>query len=223
IEEWLTYASPESLALYMFQNPKAAKKLYFDIIPKTADEYWTHLEKYAAQDGAKALDNPVWHIHEGKPPAATTPVSFAMLLTLVSAVGGDPDVLKGFIRKYRPNADAAELAAADAMIVYAERYFERFVEPKKTYRAASDQERAALETFAARLREIGEGADEADYQTAVFDAGKANGYEKNIRDWFTAIYQVVFGQSEGPRMGPFAKIYGAGATAKLIEDTLARD
>ncbi|MEZ5915986.1 MAG: hypothetical protein R3C40_00170 [Parvularculaceae bacterium] len=131
IEEWLTYASPESLALYMFQNPKAAKKLYFDIILKTADEYWTHLEKYAAQDGAKALDNPVWHIHEGKPPAATTPVSFAMLLTLVSAVGGDPDVLKGFIRKYRPNADAAELAAADAMIVYAERYFERFVEPKK--------------------------------------------------------------------------------------------
>jgi lysyl-tRNA synthetase class 1 len=145
-----------------------------------------------------------------------------MLLTLVSAVGGDPDVLKGFIRKYRPDARDEDLAAADAMIVYAERYFKKFVEPTRVYRAPTDQECAALSALAARLREIGDGGDEAEYQTAVFDAGKANGYEKNIRDWFTAIYEVAFGQSEGPRMGPFAKIYGATATAKLIEDALKR-
>jgi lysyl-tRNA synthetase class 1 len=222
IEDWLAYATPESLSLYMFSNPKAAKKLYFDIIPKTVDEYWSHLEKYAAQDAGKALENPVWHIHEGAPPEATPPLSFAMLLTLVSAVGGDEQVLKGFIRKYRPDASAESLAAADAMTRYAARYFKDFVEPKKQYRAPGDNERAALVMLAASLREIGDGAEEDAYQTATFAAGKANGFEANIRDWFSAIYEVVFGQHEGPRMGPFAKIYGAVATAKLIEDALAR-
>ncbi len=222
IEEWLTYASPESLSLYMFQNPKSAKKLYFDIIPKTADEYWTHLEKYADQEGAKALDNPVWHIHEGKPPAVLPPVNFAMLLNLVSAAGAaDAAVLRGFIRKYRPDASEEEFAAADAMLVYAERYFLRFLQPTKKFRAPSDKERAALEMLSARLKEIGEDGSEDDYQTAVFDAGKAQGFE-NIRDWFKGLYEVVFGQEAGPRMGPFTKIYGAGATAKLIDEALAR-
>ena len=222
IEEWLTYATPESLALYMFQNPKAAKKLYFDVIPKTVDEYWGHVEKYAEQAGGKALDNPAWHIHEGAPPEATPPVSFAMMLTLVNAVGGDPDVIMGFIRKYRPDARPEALAAAEALTAYAARYYAAFVEPKKRYRPPTDQERAALADFAMRLKEAGDSADEDAYQTAVFDAGKANGYAANIRDWFTAIYEVVFGQAEGPRMGPFARIYGATATAVLIETALTR-
>ena len=131
-------------------------------------------------------------------------------------------MLKGFIRKYRPNAGADALAAADRLTHYAARYYTDFVEPKKKYRQPTDQERAALTALSARLQEIGDGAEEDAYQTATFDAGKANGYEKNIRDWFTAIYEVVFGQLEGPRMGPFAKIYGAAATAKLIDDALAR-
>lgn len=222
IEQWLTYASPESLSLFMFQNPKAAKKLYFDVIPKTLDEYWQHVEKYPAQEGAKALDNPAWHIHHGAPPSATPPLSFAMLLTLVNAVGGEPEVLKGFIRKYRPNASAEALSAADALTEYAARYYRDFVEPKKTYRPPTDQERAALAELAASLRAIGDGADEDAYQTATFNAGKAHGYEKNLREWFAAIYEIVFGQHEGPRMGPFAKIYGADATAELIDAALAR-
>jgi lysyl-tRNA synthetase class 1 len=207
----------------MFQNPKSAKKLYFDVIPKTLDEYWQHVEKYRAQAGARALDNPAWHIHEGAPPEETPPVSFAMLLTLVNAVGGEPEVLKGFIRKYRPNASPAALAAADALTVYAARYFKDFVEPTRRYRPPTENERAALMTLAASLRAIGEGADEDAFQTATFDAGKAHGYEKNLRDWFAAIYEIVFGQSEGPRMGPFAKIYGAEATARLIVTALGRE
>jgi len=222
IEQWLTYASPESLALFMFQNPKSAKKLYFDVIPKTLDEYWQHVEKYPLQEGAKALDNAAWHIHQGNPPEATPPVSFAMLLTLVNAVGGEPEVLKGFIRKYRPNANAQELAAADALTHYAARYYQDFVEPTKQYRQPTTQERSALAELAARLRALGDGADEDAYHTATFDTGKAHGYEKNLRDWFAAIYEIVFGQKEGPRMGPFTKIYGAAATAKLIEGALTR-
>ncbi len=221
-DEWLAYASPESLSLYMFQNPRAAKKLYFDVIPKTVDEYWTHLEKYRAQDGAKALDNPVWHIHEGAPPEAAPPVSFALLLTLVGVIGeASPDILKGFIRKYRPEAEPEALTAAEAMIGHAARYFEDFVKPGKQFRAPTDRERKGLAMLSARLREIGEGAEEDLYQTAVFDAGKAQNYD-NIRDWFKGLYEVVFGQSEGPRMGPFVRIYGAEATARLIEAALAR-
>lgn len=223
IEEWLTYASPQSLALYMFQNPKAAKKLYFDVIPKVADEYWSHLEKYADQEGAKALDNPVWHIHEGKPPAVMPPVNFAMLLNLVNATGGaEEDVLRGFIKKYRPNASDEEREAAAELIKFAERYFDAFIKPNKRYRAPGPKERAALEMLSARLKEIGDGASEDEYQTAVFDAGKAQGFE-NIRDWFKGLYEVVFGQEQGPRMGPFVKIYGAGATAALIDESLARE
>ncbi|HXI87391.1 MAG TPA: lysine--tRNA ligase [Parvularculaceae bacterium] len=222
IEEWLQYASPESLSLFMFQNPKAAKKLYFDIIPKTADEYLSHLHKYPEQQGAAALDNPVWHIHEGAPPAETSPVSFAMLLNLVSASGSaDPNVLLGFVKKYRPTASAKEIEAAGALTQYAERYFERFIKPNKKYRPPTEKERAALEAFSASLKALGEEAEEDAYQTAVFDAGKAQNFE-NIRDWFTGLYEVVFGQKEGPRMGPFVKIYGAAATARLIDEALAR-
>jgi lysyl-tRNA synthetase class 1 len=222
IDQWLTYASPESLSLYMWQNPKAAKKLYFDVIPKNADEYLTWLHKYPVQQGAAALDNPVWSIHDGAPPAEMSPVSFAMLLNLVNASGSaDPDVLRGFIRKYRPKASAAELAAADELIVYAGRYFEDFIKPTKKYRAPTDKERSALVTLSARLKAIGDGAEEDAYQTAVFDAGKAHGFE-NIREWFTGLYEVVFGQSEGPRMGAFTRIFGANAAARLIDDALAR-
>ncbi|MEL7486977.1 MAG: lysine--tRNA ligase [Pseudomonadota bacterium] len=222
IDEWLTYASPQSLALYVFQAPKKAKKLHFDVIPKAADEYWTFVEKYRGQDGAKALDNPAWHIHGGAPPTQTPPVSFALILNLVSASGdADPAVLEGFIRKYRPDADEASLAAASDMIAFAGRYFEDFIKPRKTFRTPTDTERAALVALSARLREIGDDADEDAYQTAVFDAGKAQNYD-NLRDWFKGLYEVVFGQSEGPRMGPFVKIYGATATATMIDDALAR-
>ncbi len=222
IDEWLTYASPESLSLYVFQAPKKAKKLYFDVIPKTADDYWTFVEKYKTQDGAAALDNPAWHIHQGKPPVATPPVSFAMLLNLVSASGSaDPDVLRGFVKKYRPDAAPEELAATDAMIGFAERYFDDFIKPHKKFRPPTPAERAALEMLSARLKELGDGAAEDVYQTAVFDAGKAQQFE-NIRDWFKGLYQVVFGQSEGPRMGAFTRIFGATATAQLIDEALAR-
>ena len=222
IDEWLTYASPESLSTYIFQSPKKAKKLYFDVIPKAVDEYWSFIERYKSQEGAKALDNPVWHVHEGAPPATTPPVNFALLLTLVNAIGdADPRLLHGFIKKYRPDASDEALATADALIGYAGRYFKDFIEPKKQYRSPTASERAGLEMLSGALMKIGDGAEEDAYQTAVFDAGKAQDFE-NIREWFKGLYEVVFGQSEGPRMGPFTKIFGAEATAKMIDEALER-
>ncbi|RFB05748.1 lysine--tRNA ligase [Parvularcula marina] len=222
IDEWLRYAAPESLALYNFINPKKAKKLYFDIIPKTVDEYWTHVTKYPEQEGAKAIDNPAWHVHGGDVPDVTPPVPFGLLLTLVDASGtSDPDVLRGFIRKYRPQASDAEMAAVEPLFAYAINYFEDFVKPKKNYRQPTDQERGALEDLAGRLDVLVPGEEEDVYQTAVFDAGKAAEYE-NIRQWFVGLYEVVFGQSEGPRMGAFTKVMGPDKVAALIREALAR-
>lgn len=222
IEEWLRYAAPESLALYNFINPKKAKKLYFDIIPKTVDEYWTHVSKYPEQEGSKALDNPAWHVHGGHVPPVAPPVPFALLLTLVDASGtSDPDVLRGFVQKYRPEATDNEMAALEPMFKYAIHYFEDFVKPKKSFRAPTEQERGALEDLASRLEALGADEDEDVYQTAVFDAGKAAEYE-NIRQWFVGLYEVVFGQSEGPRMGAFTKVMGPDKVAILIRESLRR-
>lgn len=223
IDQWLTYATPESLSLFMFQNPKTAKKLYFDIIPKTEDDYLAHLGKYKTQSGGAVLDNPVWHIHEGRPPETAPPVTFALLLNLVSAVGtGDAGVLKGFIAKYRPDASEAERRAADGLVDLAARYFADFIKPTLKFRAASPSERAALIALAGKLRALGDDAPEDAYQTAAFDAAKENGFEADIRSFFSAIYEVVFGRSDGPRMGPFAKIFGAAKTADLIEEAVNR-
>ncbi|MEM1380527.1 MAG: lysine--tRNA ligase [Pseudomonadota bacterium] len=222
IDEWLRYAAPETLQLFNFAAPKKAKKLYFDIIPKTADEYWTHVGKYADQEEAKRVENPAFFIHQGRVPTVTPPVSFSLLLNIVDASGtSDSDVLRGFVAKYRPEATPEEMAALEPMLGYAVNYFKDFVLPKKAFRAPTDQEKAALEMLSGRLKELGEGLEEDAYQTAVFDAGKAQDYG-NIRAWFTGLYEVVFGQSEGPRMGPFVKIYGAAETAALIDKALAR-
>lgn len=222
IDEWLRYAAPETLQLFNFTAPKKAKKLYFDVIPKNADEYWTHVAKYKDQEDAKRVENPAFFIHQGDAPTVTPPVSFALLLNIVDASGtSDPEVLRGFIKKYRPDASAEEMQATEPMLGYAVNYFQDFVLPKKEFRAPTEQEKAALEMLSARLKELGDGQDEDAYQTAVFDAGKAQEYA-NIREWFKGLYEVVFGQSEGPRMGPFAKIYGATETAALIDKALAR-
>src|SRR5687768_8902624 len=103
IEEWLRYASPESLSLYMYQKPRAAKRLHFDVIPRAVDEYYHFLDAYRRQDTAGRLANPVWHVHSGAPPDAQVPVSFAMLLNLASASNTeDAAILWGFITRHRP-------------------------------------------------------------------------------------------------------------------------
>ncbi len=224
IEEWLTYASPESLSYYVFQSPKKAKKLYFDVIPKAVDDYLSQLDKYADQTGSALLDNPVWHVHEGKPPVETSPVSFALLLNLVSAAGAsDKAQLWGYIERYAPGVTMQTHPNLDRLAGYAVRYYNDFVAPDKVYRAPDDRERAALEDLIARLDVLpADLTDTGLLQTTVFDAGKTQAYE-NLRDWFKAIYEICFGQSQGPRMGSFIAIYGVRESAALIREALARD
>lgn len=220
IDEWLRYASPESLQLYMYQGPRKAKRLFFDVIPKNVDEYLTFLGKYPDQDLKDQLSNPVWHIHAGTPKAAEVPVSFALLLNLVSASNShDKDTLWGFIQRYAPDSSAEQNPKLDEMVGYAIAYYEDFVRPAKTYRAATDQERTAFEALSAGLAEIAPGTSAEDIQTLVYEVGKAHGFEQ-LRDWFKALYEVLLGQSQGPRFGGFVALYGVEETRALIADAL---
>ena len=223
IDEWLRYASPESLSLFMYREPKAAKRLYFDVIPKAVDEYIAHLEAYHSNhtDEAARLENPVWHIHGGVPPDERYPVSFALLLNLVSASNANTrDVLWGNIRAYAPGASPEANPGLDKLVGYALSYYEDFVKPAKQYRAPSEQERAALEDLAARFEAMGEERDGATVQNVVYEVGKTHGFEP-LRGWFAALYEVLFGQTQGPRFGSFAALFGTKETAAMIRKALA--
>jgi lysyl-tRNA synthetase class 1 len=217
VEEWLSYASPQSLSLYMFQKPKTAKRLYFDVIPKAVDDYLAHLDAYPRQNPAERLENPVWHIHAGRPPQYGSPVTFALLLNLVSAANAETKAqMWSFISKYAPGASPESSPILDELVGYALRYFEDFVRPAKVFRPATEKERAAMEDLIAALDAFP--ATETDgekIQNAVYEVGKAHAFEP-LRDWFKALYEVLFGQEQGPRFGSFAAIFGVRETAGLI-------
>jgi lysyl-tRNA synthetase, class I len=223
LDDWLRYGSPESLALFMFQKPRTAKRLYFDVIPKAVDEYIAHLESYHAPEttDAQRLENPVWHIHGGKVPAERYPVSFALLLNLVSASNAhNRDVLWGFIRAYSPEPVSPELnPGLDRLVGFALRTYEDFVKPTKVYRAADEKERAALEDLAERLEKLGDEKDGAVVQNIIYEMGKAHGFEP-LRAWFGALYEVLLGQTQGPRFGSFAALFGTANTAAMIRSAL---
>ncbi len=221
VEQWLTYAAPESLALFMYQKPKTAKRLYFDIIPKEVDDYVAHLDKYQTQTPAERLENPAWHIHAGNVSQEPWPVSFALLINLVSASNAStPEILWGFIRAYAPDANPKDNPALDRLVGYAIRYYQDFVRPKKKYRAPTDVERAALTDLAAAFDALGNGANAETAQTIVYEIGKRHQFEP-LRDWFKALYEVLFGQEQGPRFGSFSALYGITNTAELIRMGLA--
>jgi len=223
VDEWLTYGPEESIALFMYQKPRAAKRLYFDVIPKAVDDYIDLLKQYRSNEMGEAqrLESPIWHLHHGHPPAETYPVSFALLLNLVSASNaGDRDVLWGFIRAYAPEANAKDNPGLDRLVGYALKYYDDFVKPQKRYRAATEKERAALEDLAMALDGMAGERNAETVQNAVYAVGKKYDFEP-LRDWFKALYEVLFGQTQGPRFGSFAALFGCAETASLIRRALA--
>ena len=221
IEEWLEYATPESLSHYMFQKPRTAKRLHWDVIPKAMDEYAQQLRAFPEQDQAKRAANPIWHIHRGQAPADDRVVSFSMLLNLASAAGAsDAETLWGFIRRYAPEASPERNPGLAAAAEKAAAYCRDKVIPFKTFRAPSEQEAAALADLRARLAGWeGEATAEA-LQDEVFAVGNQHGFEP-LRDWFKALYEVLLGASQGPRFGGFVAIYGVEETVALIDRALA--
>ena len=217
IEQWLKYASPESLALYMYQNPKRAKKLYADVVPKAVDEYLICIDKFDQQDDKNKLLNPVWHIHNGEPPKEKSIMPFSVLLNLVGTSNAtDKEVLWKFIKKYNKDINISNHPILDNLVEYALKYFNEIVKPNKKYRKPTDNEKTALKDLAERLKNLKNSTDPEAIQTIVYAVGKDNGYQDNLREWFKAIYEIIFGDVDGPRMGFFISFFGIEETIKLI-------
>jgi lysyl-tRNA synthetase, class I len=231
IDEWLTYADPDSLSLYMYNRPREAKKLFFDVIPRAVDEYAQHLGGYQKQTEPKdQLMNPVWHIHGGQPPKPETGgVTFALLLNLVAVANTeDKAVLWAFLKRYMPEMDAATHPRLDKMVGYAIRYYLDFVKPNKVYRPCTEDEAKALTDLNAALAELPEGSTPEAIQQKVYDIGRRDPYTVTQKDgtigvgqtWFNMLYQVLLGEEKGPRFGSFAALYGLGNTRGLIGKAL---
>ncbi|WP_375247667.1 lysine--tRNA ligase [Planktomarina temperata] len=220
IDEWLTYASTESLSYFMYLKPKTAKRMHFDVIPKAVDEYHQQLRAYEGQDDKARLNNPVWHIHGGDVPVSKMVVPFSMLLNLASVSGAeDKDQLWGFIKRYAPEASAETHADLDAAAGFAVRYYNDFVKPAKVYRAPTDLEREALISLRDGLKAWDQGLDGDALQSLVFACGRER--FDPMRDWFKALYEVLLGASQGPRFGGFIALLGIEESIALIDKGLA--
>ncbi|THD75912.1 lysine--tRNA ligase [Thalassobius vesicularis] len=220
IDEWLTYASTESLSYFMYLKPKTAKRMHFDVIPKAVDEYHQQLRAYPDQDAAGKVNNPVFHIHNGNPPASTMVVPFGMLLNLASVSGAeDKETLWGFIRRYAPDASPQANADMDQAAGFAVRYYNDFVKPTKVFRAPTDLEREALQELRAQLAAYDGALDDEALQSIVYAVGRDR--FDPLRDWFKALYEVLLGASQGPRFGGFIALYGVQETVALIDQALA--
>ncbi|MCW5678385.1 MAG: lysine--tRNA ligase [Xanthobacteraceae bacterium] len=235
IEEWLRYASPESLSLFMYREPKAAKRLYFDVIPRNVDDYQQFLEGYRKQaDWKQRLGNPVWHIHSGNPPEPDMPVTFQMLLTLVSSSNAEnAETLWGFIGRYRPGVTHETHPKLGKLVEYAIHYFRDFVLPEKKFREPNDAERKALADLRDALSQLPASATAEAIQDVVYEIGRREPFldhKKAAKDgkpgvsleWFNMLYQVLLGQEKGPRFGSFVAVYGVENTVAMIDGALAR-
>jgi lysyl-tRNA synthetase class 1 len=236
IDEWLRYASPESLSLFMYREPKAAKRLYFDVIPRHVDEYQQYLDAYPRQDDKQRLANPVWHIHSGAPAKADMPITFTMLLTLVSSSNAEnAETLWGFIQRYRPGVTRETHPKLDALVGYAIHYFRDFVLPHKKFREPTAVERAALMDLRDALAQLPADAPAEQIQDVVYEIGRREPFldtsgKSKAKDgkpgvsleWFNMLYQVLLGQEKGPRFGSFVAVYGIDNTVAMIDGALAR-
>ena len=220
IDDWLRYAPQESLSLYMFQSPRKAKKLYFDVIPKAVDEYQTYLEKFAKEEGVARLNNPVYHIHSGNPPRAEGVPSFNLLLNLASVAGAeDAKTLWGYIRHTMPQFTPETHPFLDRLVIGAVNYYQDFVKPTCKYRAPNDVEKAALAELANYLENSPETLTAEEIQTQIYEIGKNHPFSE-LKAWFSALYEILLGQAQGPRMGSFVKLYGIAETVALIRKVL---
>lgn len=223
IEEWLRYGPPESLSYYMFQSPRKAKRLYFDVIPRAVDDYQTQLGKFPNEEPLKQLNNPVWHIHGGKPPSSENIPGFNLLLNLAGVANvEDPKVLWGFINNYLPELSAETHPFLNQLVEGAISYYQDFVKPTKKYRFPTEEELPALNDLVEHLEQVSEGATAEELQKEIYAIGRKY-FEENLRAWFSCLYETLLGQPQGPRMGSFIALYGKDDSVKLIRRVLAKE
>ena len=222
LEEWLAYAPRESLSLFMYHKPRAAKRLFFDAIPRAVDDYLSFVARYGGEEPARKLENPAWHIHNGQVEgeSQSSPLSFAMLLNLASVCNSeDPAVVWGFVSRYLPDASPKSMPMLDRLVGFAIRYYQDFIKPKKNYRAPDEAERVALADLLAVLEAFSGEPSGEEIQNQVYEIGKRHNYE-NLREWFKALYEILLGQEQGPRLGSFMALYGLEESRALVREAL---
>ena len=221
IDEWLEYASPESLSLFMYQNPKRAKKLYKAIVPKAVDEYLDFIEKGKTQNELQLLMNPVWHVHSGKMPKEDIIMSFSMLLNLAETSNADnKELLWKFVKKHKKDIYEDQHPIFDKLVSYAIKYFNDVIKQTKKYKKPNQGEKIALQALIKALDDCNDQMQPEEIQSKIYTVGKENGYKDNLRDWFKLVYEVVFGDENGPRMGFFISFFGVNETKKLIQNKI---
>lgn len=221
IEQWLEYGTQDSLALFMFINPQKAKKLYFDVIPQHIDDYVKFGENALKEEPQKLIDNPYWHINYGKIEPLNLPVSFALLVNLASASNAEnKDIMWKYISRYADGITKERSPYLDKLAELAVKYYNDFVKPSLQFHTPNEAEKKAILDVKEKISSMPQTATADEIQTQVFEIGKQNGYEQNLRDWFALLYKVLLGQQSGPRMGSFIKLYGINETISLINEKL---
>jgi lysyl-tRNA synthetase class 1 len=221
LKEWLRYGSEESLAFYIYREPRRAKSLHIGVIPRAVDEYWQFRGNYPDQPIEQKLGNPVHHIHAGKIPKGTLPLTYGLLLNLVSLPGvADKDTAWKFVQRYAPDTSPESDPELDQLIGLAVNYARDFVTPELRRRPPNAMETNALRDLDAELAKLPADASAEDIQTHVFEVGKRHPFE-NLRAWFQALYETLLGSSQGPRMGSFIALYGIDNSRQLIAEALA--
>ncbi len=223
VDEWLRYASPESLSYFMFQKPKSAKRLFFDVIPKSIDEYFSHLRKFKQLEGLEKYNSPIWHIHGENSPNYESEINFNSLLNLVSVCNStDKNLIWGFLKEYDSSLSIESNPEYDSLIQYSINYYQDFVLPNKQYLKISKENEKIFNDLKILLETINNDSSSEEIQTEIYAIGKKYKFS-NLRDFFKLIYQVLLGQEEGPRLGSFIKLYGIKKTANLIDKILKAD
>ena len=225
IDMWLEYAPYESLMLYMYNKPRSAKRLHFDVIPRSVDDYLKKVEQFHQQSPPEQLSHAVWYVHQGQVPYIQCPLSYTLLLHLASVVNTEsPKVMWGFIQRYIPDSNAENMPYLDRLVGYAIRYYQTFVKPYKHYRLPSVEERPAFIALLEMLEELKTTHHNSEHlaeivQNRLYDIGKMHPFE-NLHHWFQTLYEVLLGQHSGPRMGSFIALYGLEKTSCLVSELL---
>ena len=221
LEEWLRYGSEESLAFYIYREPRKAKSLHIGVIPRAVDDYWQFRANYPKQPVEQKLGNPVHHIHAGKVPEQGLPLTYGLLLNLVSLPGlHDRDTAWKFVQRYAPETSPESHPELDQLIGLAVNYARDFVVPNLKKRPPTAEEAAALRELDTELAKLPADADAEAIQHLVFEIGKTHYGKDKLRAWFQALYETLLGSSQGPRMGSFIALYGIENSRRLIAEAL---
>ena len=220
IEEWMMYGTKESLALFMYQNPRRAKRLYFDCIPKSMDEYKKNHAGFFHKEHAQP-ESPIWHIHEGFIPNYTYPIEFSNLINLVTALNtSDKDTIYNFCLLYiKRKLKQEEQNDLRLIIKLAINYFQNFILPRLKKRKPIQIEKEAIFNLIREIRKSKTELSSEEYQSLIYKYGKQI-YPESLRSWFLSLYQILFGSENGPRLGSLFYLYKKEKVIKILEEVI---